>query len=72
MIARGPGTRTSRIARVDLGLALLECLVKPNVPIASEDIAAWCDISRQGVEWLEKRAMRKVRQRLGQFGRDYL
>jgi hypothetical protein len=55
----GAGQGTS----IDLGLALLSCLRKPGQELTCADIAAWCDCSRQSIGALEKRAVRKFRQR---------
>lgn len=49
---------------IDLGLALLSCLRKPGVELTCGDIAAWCDCSRQAIEGIERRAMRKFRARV--------
>jgi hypothetical protein len=56
----GRGTST----QIDLGLALLSCLIKPGERLTSEDIAAWCGCTKSVIQRLEHRAMRKLRQRL--------
>lgn len=53
-----------RTERVNLGLAILSCLAIPGVPLTLEDIAAFCDCSRQAIEHIERRALRKLRVRL--------
>ncbi len=51
-------------SHVDLGLALLACLRKPGQILTSHDIAAWCGCSHAAIQTIEKKALRKVRQRL--------
>lgn len=50
--------------RIDLGLALLSCLLLPGESLTSEDMAAWCGCSRSAIQGIERRALAKVRQRL--------
>ena len=49
---------------IDLGLALLACLRRPGETLTSHDIAAWCGCSHAAIKVIEKRALKKVRQRL--------
>ena len=51
-------------AHIDLGLALLSCLLLPGESLTSEDMAAWCGCSRSAIQAIERRALAKVRQRL--------
>ena len=51
-------------ADIDLGLALLSCLIKPGEQLTCEDIAAWCGCTRSAIQRVERSAMRKLRQRL--------
>ena len=49
---------------IDLGLALLSCLLVPGERLTTEDMAAWCGCSRSAIKRIEQRALRKVRQKL--------
>ena len=49
---------------IDLGLAILACVRKPDEHLTSEDIAAWCGCTRSAIQSIERRALAKVRQRL--------
>lgn len=51
-------------AHIDLGLALLSCLLRPGESLTSEDIASWCGCSRSAIQSIERRALAKVRQKL--------
>ena len=51
-------------AHIDLGLALLSCLLMPGESLTSEDMAAWCGCSKSAIQSIERRALAKVRQRL--------
>ena len=62
-------TCKEKSARIDLGLALLEMVAKPGVGLTRDDIAFWCGCTNAGIYMLEKRAMKKVRNKL-MFGRD--
>lgn len=62
----GPEARSSR---VDLGLALLSLVAKPGVPLTFDDMAAWCGCSRQAINFIYQRALRKLRNAL--FFRDH-
>ena len=53
-------------AHIDLGLALLSCLLMPGESLTSEDMAAWCGCSHSAIQAIEKRALAKVRDRLVQ------
>lgn len=50
--------------RVDLGLAILSVLAIPGEPLTMDDIAAWCDCSRQAIEQIERKALKKIRNAL--------
>ena len=52
--------------RIDLGLALLSVLRQPGERLSLEDIAAWCDCPQQSIARIERRALRKLRQRLAE------
>ena len=52
--------------RIDLGLALLSVLRMPGEHLSLEDIAAWCDCPQQSIARIERRALRKLRQRLAE------
>jgi transcriptional regulator len=54
-------------SHVDLGLAILGVLNFQHNPLTQVDIAAWCGCSRQLIEQIEKKALRKIRNRL-RFG----
>jgi hypothetical protein len=54
--------QTSR--RVDLGLAILSCMLKPGERLTLQDIAAWCDCRPSAILKIERRAMRKARKYL--------
>jgi DNA-directed RNA polymerase sigma subunit (sigma70/sigma32) len=51
---------------IDLGLAISAHHSTLGVPRTSDSIAAYCGCSRQRIEQIEKRALRKVRARLYQ------
>ena len=51
-------------AHIDLGLALLSCLLRPGETLTSEDMAAWCGCSKSAIQQIERRALAKVRERL--------
>lgn len=52
--------------RLDLGLALLQLVCIPNVPLTCDDIALWCGCSWQRIWQIEQRALRKLRKKLSQ------
>jgi len=49
---------------VDLGLAISGALLKPGKTRTHEEIAAFAGCSKQNIEQLEKRALRKLRHRV--------
>lgn len=49
-----------RRARVDLGLAVLEVLLKPGQTLTRDDIAAWCGVSQEAIRRIEGNALRKL------------
>jgi len=57
-----------RTARVDLGLALLECLIKPGQSLTRYDIACWCGVTDAAIYRLEVKVLVKLRNKI-QFGR---
>lgn len=58
-------------AHIDLGLALLSCLLRPGESLTSDDMAAWCGCSRSAIQSIERRALAKLRQRLiAEIGED--
>jgi hypothetical protein len=59
------GRGRARSEAVDLGLALLSIAAKPGQPLPYEDIAAWCGCSEQAITQIARRALRKLRFRLG-------
>lgn len=54
----------AKTARVDLGLDLLAARFKPGQNFTLEEIAAWCDCSRQAIQAMENSAIKKIRTRL--------
>ena len=62
------GTLRERIARTDLGLALLSLVAQPGVPLTQQDIAAWCGCTRSNIYNIEQSALKKLRNAL--FFRD--
>lgn len=60
----GKGAMLLRTERTNLGLALLQTVAIPGVPLTFDDIAAWCDCSRQNVEMIAAGALRKIRNAL--------
>lgn len=62
-----PENKTSNLAkreRADLGLAILCAMVRPGVTLSRPEIAAWMDCTMQAVDKIEKRAMKKIANRL--------
>lgn len=58
----------------ELGLAVLECSARPGISFSQDQIACACGVTNGAVCNLEKRALRKLRNRL-QFteqGREIL
>lgn len=68
---RGSAQIAERKESIDIGLALLSVVAKPGVPLTQEDIAAWCGCARGYIHLIEKKALRKLRNRM-QFVRDPL
>lgn len=62
-------TGRDKTHRVDLGLALLAVLLKPNRTLTTYDIAAWCGCTNEGIRRIEAKALKKLANKL-QFGRD--
>ena len=56
--------RREKTANIDLGLAILSVLANPGEPLTLDDIAAWCGCSRQAIENIERRALKKLRNAL--------
>jgi len=46
---------------IELGLAVLECLARPNVPMTRDTIAAATGMTKQAVERCEQRALKRCR-----------
>jgi hypothetical protein len=61
--------RLSKTADIDLGLAVSGATLEPGETRSGEDLAAFCGCSRQAIEHIERRALRKLRNKL-QFGKD--
>jgi DNA-directed RNA polymerase specialized sigma24 family protein len=51
----------SKMRRTDLGLAIAEVR---GGPMSAEEIAAFCDCSRQSIQKIESRALLKLRPRM--------
>ena len=58
-------------ADIDLGLAISAATLEPGEHRTNEEIAAYCGCTRQNVDRIYQRAMRKLRVRL-QFHKDPL
>ena len=56
--------RAAKSEAIDLGLALLSIARIPGEPLTLEDIAAWCDCTRERIRQIERDALRKIRRRL--------
>ena len=56
-----------KTAEIDLGLALLSTVCNPGVELTLEDIAAWCNCSRERIRQIEEIALRKMRKKLKAF-----
>ncbi len=50
--------------QIDLGLEISRRHCKFGVPKTAAEIAAYCGISRQRIDQIEKRALRKIRIKL--------
>ena len=62
-VGRGGG------AHIDLGLAIIACVLLPGESLTAEDMAVWCGCSKSAIQGIERRALAKVRQRLAdEFG----
>lgn len=48
-------------SRVDLGLAIMERIAKPNTQYTLQEIAIFCGCSKAAVMLMEQKAMRKIR-----------
>ena len=59
-----PECGREKIARTDLGLALLQRRAIPGVPLSRDDLAAWCGCTTAAIYLLERRALKKLRNRL--------
>lgn len=59
----------ARIARTDLGLHLMSILRHEGATFSRYDIALWCGCTDAGIYELEKRALKKLANKL-QFGRE--
>jgi hypothetical protein len=53
--------------RVDLGMALLEIFRRPGATFTRQDIAVWCGCTDAAIFMLERRVLRKVRNKF-RFG----
>lgn len=52
-------------SRIDLGLAVLRAKTPPgHPPRTQEEIAAWAGCSKQAIQQIEWRALRRLRRRL--------
>ena len=58
-----------RALDIDLGLAVLSVIREPNVPLTYAAMAADCNCSRSAICEIERRALRKLANRL-RFGND--
>jgi hypothetical protein len=61
--------RLTKNADIDLGLAVSGATLKSGETRSHEDMAAFCGCSRQAIEHIERRALRKLRNKL-QFRND--
>lgn len=50
--------------RVMLGLEIAALHAKPGVPMSMEEIAAFCDCSKQAIDGSYQKALRKIRNRM--------
>jgi hypothetical protein len=64
-----PDSGSQKTERVDLGLAILQAVAIPGVCYTQEEIAAFAGCNRGNIYLIEKRALRKLRNRL-QFIKD--
>ena len=56
-----PRTGAAKMARIDLGLALMRCYSVPGTAYTQSEIAAWCGCSSEAIRQIEDRAIRKLR-----------
>src|SRR5690349_9278796 len=56
---------TAKRERIELGLALLAARAPKGVGHTSREIAAWCGCSVQAIQQIEKRALAKLKAKLG-------
>ena len=66
-------TGRAKTERIDLGLALLTVAHPPEPgrePLTAADIAAWCDCTPAAIQSIERRALRKLRDKLDAILRD--
>lgn len=59
------GSRKQRTADINLGLAILHTLCRPGIPLAYDDIAAWCGCSASAIQLIERKALQKLARRIG-------
>jgi hypothetical protein len=59
----------SKNADIDLGLAVSGATLEPGETRSHEDLAAFCGCSKTNIQHIERRALRKLRNKL-QFGKD--
>jgi hypothetical protein len=59
---RAPGK--ARQERIDLGLAIFECIALPGQAYSCEEIAAWAGVSFDTIHMYERQALKKLRTRL--------
>ena len=53
-----------KASRIDLGLAISRLTMEPGECRTLAEIAAYCGCSRQGIQYIEQKAILKVRKRL--------
>lgn len=61
---RGEGAMIAKQERTKLGLDLLQLVAIPGVPLTYDDIAVWCDCTRQNIESIAAGVLRKIRNHL--------
>jgi hypothetical protein len=54
----------ARIQRTDLGLAISGATLAPGKTRTLDEIAAYCDVTKEAVRAMEVRALQKLRKRL--------
>lgn len=55
---------SQKTARIDLGLALLSRIALPGVTYTHDEIAAWCGCTNGAILMIERKALKKLRNRL--------